>query len=239
MNQSDININININKIDEIMDKKQTRLCFSADFTLKEDLLFWANLVGPDICILKTHIDILEDFDENVIEELIKLKKKHNFYILEDRKFSDIGKTFQKQLMGGMYKIGTWADIITVHGVCCAGMLQSIDYLGIKNIKVLIVAQMSSSCNIITSNYTWDCYNIADKYRDIVLGFITQNKFVNDDNFLFITPGVRLNNTKSLDQNYRTPKKALEEGNDIIIVGSGIYSHPIEDYEKIIGGYKI
>ena len=231
--------NININKIDEIMDKKQTRLCFSADFTLKKDLLFWTNLVGPDICILKTHIDILEDFDESVIEELIKLKKKHNFYILEDRKFGDIGKTFQKQLMGGMYKIGTWADIITVHGICCAGMLQSIDYLGLKNIKVLIVAQMSSSCNIITSNYTRDCYNIADKYRDLVLGFITQTKFVNDDNFLFITPGVRLNNTKSLDQNYRTPKKAFEEGNDIIIVGSGIYSQPIEDYEKIIGGYKI
>ena len=44
----------------KIMKQKNTRLCFSADFTKKDDLLLWANLVGPDICILKTHIDILD-----------------------------------------------------------------------------------------------------------------------------------------------------------------------------------
>ena len=86
----------NINDIRKIIKEKETRLCFSADFTRKDDLYKWINLLGPHICILKTHIDILDDFDESVIKELIILKNKYNFFILEDRKFADIGKTFVK-----------------------------------------------------------------------------------------------------------------------------------------------
>ena len=39
----------------KIIDKKKTRLCFSADFTYSNELIKWINLVGPHICILKTH----------------------------------------------------------------------------------------------------------------------------------------------------------------------------------------
>lgn len=222
--------------IKTIIKEKNTRLCFSADFVKKYELFKWINIVGPHICILKTHIDILEDFDKTVIEELIKLKKKYNFLICEDRKFGDIGKTFHKQLYGGIYKIGTWADIITIHGVSSAGMLQSLDNLGINAPKILIVSQMSSQHNIIDDNYTEQCYSIALKYPDIVIGFISQYKFADDDNFLFITPGIRNDNVLSLDQNYRSPYKALiEQKNDIIIVGSGIYdyfpNYIYEDYK--------
>jgi orotidine-5'-phosphate decarboxylase len=39
----------------------------------------------------QTHIDIVEDFDQHLIEELVTLSKEHEFLIFEDRKFGDIG----------------------------------------------------------------------------------------------------------------------------------------------------
>lgn len=221
--------------LEQIISSKKTRLCFSADFKNKKELIKWIHIVGPHICILKTHIDILEDFDENLIDELIKLKEKYNFLIFEDRKFSDIGKIFHSQLYGGIYKIARWADIITIHGVCCNGMLS---YLNDKNNspKVLIVSEMSSEGNLIDENYTNNCYKMGLKYKNIVIGFICQKKFVDDNNFMFLTPGINLENGKEKDQNYKTPEEAFKNGTDVIIVGSGIYSNL--DPKKIILKYK-
>lgn len=225
--------------LQKIMEKKNTRLCFSADFTKKNDLLLWASLVGPDICILKTHIDILEDFDESVIIELKKLSKKYNFLIMEDRKFGDIGKTFEKQLFSGIYKIGSWADIITVHGISADGMLSFLEKKD-NSPQVLIVSQMSSQDNLITEEYTTKCYNIAKKYPELVLGFISQKKFIDDDNFLFLTPGVKITTKKESDQNYRSPYEAIvRDKNDIIIVGSGIYQTVNSYFQEIMSKYKI
>jgi orotidine-5'-phosphate decarboxylase len=43
--------------------------------------------------LVQTHIDIVEDFDRDLVEQLQALADKHDFLIWEDRKFADIGES--------------------------------------------------------------------------------------------------------------------------------------------------
>ncbi len=41
--------------------------------------------MGPHICMLKTHADIVSDFSKETAHQLSTLAEKHNFVIMEDR----------------------------------------------------------------------------------------------------------------------------------------------------------
>jgi len=76
-------------KLLQLMDAKQTNLALADDETNPEKFLELADKLGPEIAVLKTHIDAVENFTSKIIKQLTSLVKQHNFLIFEDRKFAD------------------------------------------------------------------------------------------------------------------------------------------------------
>ena len=207
------------------MEEKQTNVGIAADLTHAEALFNLIHQVGPHICILKTHIDILQDFSPEVTRELQRLAAQYQFLIFEDRKFADIGQIVQHQYEGGMYRISDWADIINAHVLPGPGVIQGLKGVGLsKNRGLLLIAQMSSAGNFLTEDYTKQTLALAQKHADFVIGFISQKKITKDPTFLHMTPGVQLQNKQdTLGQQYITPEQAfVENQTDIILVGRGI-----------------
>ncbi|PSN50714.1 Uridine 5'-monophosphate synthase [Blattella germanica] len=141
-------------KLLRIMETKQSNLCVAADVTNPEKLLSLARNIGPQICVFKTHIDIVKDFKPSIYEELCQLAQQHNFIIMEDRKFADIGHTVSQQYSEGIFNISSWADLVTVHPVPGEGVINGLkSVVENKERGCFLVAEMSSSGNLNTPNY--------------------------------------------------------------------------------------
>jgi orotidine 5'-phosphate decarboxylase subfamily 1 len=210
-----------------LMADKQTNLSVSADVTTKQALLTLADAVGPHICVLKTHIDIINDFDWDLIEQLTQLARRHQFLIFEDRKFADIGSTVQHQYQGGIYRIAEWADIINAHPVPGPGIIAGLKSVGFnKQRGLLLLAEMSSEGNLAKDAYQQATLAMAQQHKDFVIGFIAQHQLLSDPEFIYLTPGVNLvQQGDALGQHYTDPATViLEQGSDIIIVGRAIYA---------------
>ena len=219
-------------KILQIAIEKKSNLIVSADVTSTQELLELAEKVGPHIVALKTHIDILLDFDpDETILPLKDLAAKYNFLLMEDRKFADIGNTQELQFAYGIYKISNWADFVTAQVI--AGY-ESLDCF--RNVGVVAILGMSSKGTLTNSDYREAATKIALSHPN-VFGGVSQNKTPNE--LLLFTPGINLAEAgDDKGQQYNTPEYAFEQlETDFIIVGRGIYKS--QDAEKAALTYKI
>ena len=186
--------------------RKKGRLCFSADIENPKKLIEVVDRVGMHISICKIHIDLV-DFSklprEHFIELLLELAIKHNFMIMEDRKFVDISLIVKKQYRN----IKGWADLVTVHGSVADEVLSVLS-------GALFVANMSNQ----TFDYTKKALRLAKSHANHLTGFITQHRI---DPLICMTPGVNLTVKTNMDQNYCLPP--TKEETDVVIVGRGIY----------------
>jgi len=209
----------------QLMDEKKTNLALSADVTSAQQLIAYAEQLGPEICLLKTHIDIIEDFTAGLTQTLRRLAEKHHFLIFEDRKFADIGNTVKHQYEGGLYRIADWADLTNAHSLPGPGIIHGLYEVGRKkNRGLLLLAEMSSAGHLMDSAYIQKTLAMAEQFPDFVIGFITQHALSTHPHWIYLTPGVKRDaGGDSLLQQYVTPEKAIyEQGTDIIIVGRGI-----------------
>ena len=224
-------------KILNIINKKESNLVLSADLNEVDKILKITEQVAPYICGIKLHIDILDNFTLDFINKMKKLSQEYNFFIIEDRKFSDIGNIVKHQLHHGPFQISSWADLVTVHTLMGEGTIEGLisDSDKLPTPGLLLLGQASSKGNLIDSNYSQKTVEMAKKYEKNVVGFICQNR-IGTDNFLHFTPGVNISTTgDNLGQQYNSPEYVIaNKGSDIIIVGRGIYGsdNPQEAAQK-------
>lgn len=234
--------NATVKKLLGVMARKMTNLSVAADVTTKGELLALAEAVGPEICVLKTHADIVADWDAETGAALRALAEKHDFLVFEDRKFADIGNTVKEQCNGGLHRISGWADLINAHAVpgpgIISGLKKAAEECG-REMGLLLLAQMSSEGNLASGldGYTGKTIGMADDAKDFVCGFISMGKIAGED-YVYMTPGVQLTEGgDSLGQQFKTPESVVgQRGSDIIIVGRGIYK--AEDPGKAARAYR-
>ncbi|KAJ7904638.1 humps family-domain-containing protein [Mycena olivaceomarginata] len=220
----------------ETIERKQSNLAVSVDVASAKDFLAIIDVVGPFVCLVKTHIDIIEDFTPSLITDLQALSAKHDFVIFEDRKFADIGNTVALQYSSGVHKIASWSHLTNAHPVPGPSIVTGLSSVGLPLGRgLLLLAEMSTKGSLASGSYTESAVQMARAYRDFVVGFIAQrrmdgvgagpNEVTAEEDFLILTPGVGLDvKGDGMGQQYRTPREVvLESGCDVIIVGRGIY----------------
>lgn len=208
----------------EIMIEKETNLCVAADFTDATDILNLAEEIGPFICCLKTHIDIVKDFHPNFIKNLKTIAETHNFLLMEDRKFADIGKTVQLQFNEGVFEISSWAHFVTAHSLFGESILDALKD-PTSNTGVFLLAEASSRGCLFDEKYTQETVNLALKCKSQIAGIVCQSPlFIEHPGFLQLTPGVQLDASgDELGQQYNSPETVvISKGGDVAVVGRGI-----------------
>jgi orotidine-5'-phosphate decarboxylase len=230
----------------ETMERKKSNLAVSVDVTKTNDLLAIIDVVSPYVCLIKTHIDILDDFDHSLIERLQNLSQERDFVLFEDRKFADIGNTVALQYSSGVHKIASWAHLTNAHPVPGPSIITGLSSVGLPLGRgILLLAEMSTKGSLAVGEYTEQAVRMARQHRDFVIGFIAQrrmdgvgalpNENVSNEDFLILTPGIALESKgDSMGQQYRTPREAvLNSGCDVIIVGRGIYGGDLKAIDVI------
>lgn len=196
-------------KLLDLMIKKESKLCFSADLDDKDKLIKILEDIGDKIVICKIHYDFYEDENKELKNKLIELSIEKDFLLMEDRKFVDISYTVEKQYR----KYSKWVDLVTVMGNVNSEVVN-------KLAGVVLIGNMSNN----KYDYIENVQEISSKYPERLIGIVTQYR-INLNGLINMTPGISKIKYSDSDQNYRP---ANDVDTDIVIIGRGIYNS--EDY---------
>ncbi|EFJ06281.1 hypothetical protein SELMODRAFT_236575 [Selaginella moellendorffii] len=211
-------------KLLDLMEQKKSNLSVAADVTTSEELLKLADAVGPEICVLKTHVDVLSDFSEELTVKLRAIAEKHDFMIFEDRKFADISNTVSMQYEGGPFKIVDWSDITNAHMVPGPGSIDGTGEGAGFAATCRDELQRNSSTGRVPSSSRKNGCGQSRLRHGIHLHKSCAWAQAANPGFIHMTPGVQTSaGGDDLGQQYSTPENVIaDRQRDIIIVGRGI-----------------
>ena len=219
-------------KLIGIVKDKQTALCLSLDITLWKVAKPILEKVGPYICMVKLHCDLIADWNNDTVVELKALAKEHNFMLLEDAKLIDVPHINRLKLTLTKHTVNTWADAVTVHWSNYLDNKSEIESLDIHPICVTDMNTVNDGVELLNYNTVRDqLIEVGDKNK--VHSIIHQKALKKCNNILKLSPGVVENeeDMKFVDNDrYRTIENAIvRDRNHVVIIGSNIVDD--EDYE--------
>ena len=253
-------------ELNSIIKNKQTNICLSLDETNWDNFFSILEKVKDKICLLKIHLDLMDDFDQNIINKLVIMSTVSNFMIWEDRKLCDIGNTNKlivDKLLSYKYhylKDDKSLDIFKIiqnikfNDLIYLNKKSLVDFISINptggmeslkplfgKIGIFVLAEMSCFGNIINTQNCMEILNISNNNNKYISGVINQtiDKEVIHPNLLSLTPGVNLTQNKDgSGQKYRGLDK-LKHKPDILVVGRYIYQaeNPRENILELLLNY--
>ena len=223
-----------------------SKLIVALDFpTLHQADGFLKKIKGAD-CRLKVGKELFTAEGPRVID----LIKNYNFEIFLDLKFHDIPNTVNKAIKATCAH-GVW--MVNVHASGGKAMLDAAhDAIAGSNHKPLLIA-----VTVLTSfdENSFDRLGFKMGLKDQIIHLSSLAKesnldgivcsandiasissIIKDENFLFVTPGIRLKDNSNDDQKrINTPAEAIKNGSDYIVIGRPITEHdnPLDLIRKI------
>ena len=192
-------------------------IIWAADVPSMKILFEQLDIYGEKISILKLHIDTFNDFTQQNLLTLVDYKKKYDLILWEDRKFADIGNIMIKQIKHSIYYYLDWVDIFSIHCITGYDSLNS-TINEFPKLKWIIIGQLSSSENLITTDYTNSCKEIYHNIPNVV-GIVCQEYL--GPEYIHIVPGIS-KHVESDNQGQQYSSTEQKSFADFYVVGRSI-----------------
>jgi orotidine-5'-phosphate decarboxylase len=174
---------------------------------------------------LKTHIDIVRDFDIHLLLELQDMAQKMRFLLLEDRRFTEDKSIVEEQYEHGLYKIANWAHLVTVAPQTGSRVIQGLRQVGLQMGRGALLHSDFHSTSALLQESIQDQYvDLAREFSDYIVGFVSPQKLTDQPYFVHMSPRISfISNAIHNPLPTNTPEQAIiEADSDVMIVGEPI-----------------
>ncbi|HAT2068548.1 TPA: orotidine-5'-phosphate decarboxylase [Legionella pneumophila] len=209
------------------------KLIVALDFDNQDNALQLVEKLDPNHCALKVGSELFTLLGPQFVKELVR----REFKVFLDLKFHDIPNTVAKACHSAA-ELGVW--MINVHAIGGLKMLQaareSLKTYG-KDRPLLIAVTVLTSFeegelasvginNTLPEQATHLAMLAREAGLDGVVSSAHEVKIIKQkcgENFITVTPGIRLpNNLKDDQSRVMTPQQAIREGSDFLVIGRPI-----------------
>ncbi|KTC89026.1 orotidine-5'-phosphate decarboxylase [Fluoribacter dumoffii] len=214
-----------------------TKLIVALDFESELEALKLIDKLNPESCALKVGSELFTRLGTHFVEQLVKKQ----FKVFLDLKFHDIPNTVAKACKAGA-ELGVW--MMNVHAAGGMKMMEAakkaIEPYGTDR-PILIAVTVLTSFNqneLMSIGINTPIIEHVNKLAvlakesglDGVVSSAQEVKTIKaacGSQFITVTPGIRLTSDSKDDQSrVMTPKQALNEGSDYLVVGRPITQSP-------------